>query len=108
MFNEIDLRQLVPLNIAISRFNYAYERNKLEDKLIDYMIAFEALFFKHGEIGEFRHKLAVRVARFLKQNYDERKEIMKRMMEFYDKRSAIVHGKKVNLVASLLIWLKII
>ena len=97
MFVKINLERHTPLNVAIRRFNYAYERNRLEDKLVDYMVAFEALFFKKGEIGEFRHKLAVRVARMLKQDYDDRITIMKQMMKFYDKRSKVVHGVKVNL-----------
>lgn len=96
-FNQIHLEQPAPLSVAIRRFNYAYERNRLEDKLIDYMITFEALFFKQGETGEFRHKLAVRVSRLLKQDYMNRKETMKQMMEFYDKRSAVVHGEKVDI-----------
>ncbi|MFQ5819346.1 MAG: hypothetical protein ACE5I5_05105 [Candidatus Heimdallarchaeota archaeon] len=95
--NQIDLGQFVSLNIAIRRFNDAYERERLEDKLIDHMIAFEALYFKEGEMGEFRHKLAVRSARFLKQSYEDRKEIIRQMKEFYDKRSKIVHGEKVTL-----------
>ncbi len=44
------------LAIAVRRFENAYERTNPQDKLIDYMIAYEALFFKQGEIGEFRHK----------------------------------------------------
>jgi hypothetical protein len=96
-FEKIDLEHYSSLNIAVERFNYAYERNRLEDKLIDYMIAFEALFSKKGETGEFRHKLSTRVSRLLKQNYEERKEIAKIMKEIYDKRSTIIHGERDNL-----------
>lgn len=96
-FSEIDLEQRAQVGIAISRFNYAYERQGLEDKLIDYMIAFEALFFKTGEWGEYRHKLGVRVARLLAKEYDDRKAIAKEMMEFYDARSKVVHGEKTSL-----------
>lgn len=96
-FNKIDVEQPAPLSVAIRRFNYAYERDRLEDKLVDYMIAFEGLFFKRGEIGEFRHKLAIRVSRLLKQSYKERGKTTKQMTEFYDKRSAVVHGEKVDL-----------
>ena len=63
------------------------------------MVAFEALFFKEGEVGEFRHKLSVRVARFLTQQYNQRKQIAERMTDFYDKRSAIVHGETIDLGA---------
>jgi hypothetical protein len=95
--NKIDVNAFPQLDIALSRFNFAYERDKLEDKLIDFMVAFEALFFKEGESGEFRHKLSVRVSRFLEEEYEQRKLTAKRMNDFYDKRSKVVHGEKVKL-----------
>ncbi len=95
-FKEINLEQAAPFSVAIRRFNYAYERNKLEDKLVDYMVAFEALFFKKGEMGEFRHKLAVRVSRLLNGGYGDRKNRMGQMLDFYDKRSKVVHGEEVT------------
>jgi len=96
-FEKMDLEELTFLSVAIRRFNYAYERDKLEDKLVDFMVAFEALFFKEGESGEFRYKLSTRVARFLEHNYVQKEHVMKSMNEFYDKRSAVVHGEKVDL-----------
>ena len=101
-FGNIELGQRAPIGIAISRFNYAYERFGIEDKLIDYMIAFEALFFKESERGEFRHKLAVRVARLLGPDYESRRTISKEMMDFYDKRSAVVHGDSPTFQAGLI------
>jgi len=95
--DKIDFDALPQLSIALSRFNFAYERDKLEDKLIDFMVAFEALFFKEGEFGEFRHKLAVRVSRLLEPEYKKRKAIVEKMNEFYDERSMVVHGEKVDL-----------
>ncbi|MGD0177713.1 MAG: hypothetical protein ABSC50_12915 [Candidatus Bathyarchaeia archaeon] len=86
-----------PLAIAIRRFNYAYERDKPEDRLVDYLVAFEALFFKTGEFGEFRHKLASRVARFVARDYDQRKQVFKTMGDFYDMRSKVVHGEYVTI-----------
>ena len=62
--DKLDLERPATLSVAVRRFNYAYERHHLEDKLVDFMVAFEALFFKEGEFGEFRHKLSTRVARF--------------------------------------------
>jgi len=96
-FRQADLEHRATINIAISRFNYAYERLSAEDKLIDYIIAFEALFFKENEKGEFRHKIAVRVARLLGKDYGSRKAMAKEMLEFYDKRSAVVHGERTIL-----------
>jgi hypothetical protein len=82
------------LNMAINRFNYAYERKRQEDKLIDYMVAFEALFMK--ETQELRHRLSVRIAKFLKGKYDERKELSSKFKKIYDIRSKIVHGNTIN------------
>ena len=85
------------ISIAIKRFENAYERTSPEDKLIDHMIAYEALFFKQGETGEFGHKLSTRVAKFLGKTYEERKMVAKEINEFYRKRSKIVHGEEVVL-----------
>ena len=82
------------LNMAINRFNYAYERKREEDKLIDYMVAFEALFMK--ETQELRHRLSVRIARFLKGEYDERKDLYSKFKRIYDIRSKIVHGNSIT------------
>ena len=95
--DKLDLEQPAALSVAVRRFNYAYDRHNLEDKLVDFMVAFEALFFKEGESGEFRHKLSTRVARFLNVSYEERKRVAEEMNDFYDKRSSVVHGENVGL-----------
>ena len=93
----IGFEQRAPISIAVTRFNFAYERALLEDKLLDYMIAFEALFFKTGEIGENRHKLSVRVARLLAEDFEDRRRIAKEMAGFYDMRNLVVHGEQASL-----------
>lgn len=85
------------LAIARRRFEIAYERSLPQDKLIDFMIAYEALFFKQGELGEFGHKLSTRVSKLLRKTYQERATVAKEVKEFYDKRSKIVHGEEVKL-----------
>ncbi len=92
-YTLIDPLKLLPISVPLRRLNFAYERPLLEDKLIDYVIAFEALFFKSGESGELTHKLAVRVARLLSQTYEERAAIHKEMKDIYGIRSKIVHGE---------------
>lgn len=98
-WNKFDyLIQSTKLSMAIRRFNYGYERDRPEDKLLDYMIAFEALFSKTNEnTGELSHKLSVRVARLLKSDYIDRKTIAKNMKIFYGKRSKVVHGDELEL-----------
>jgi hypothetical protein len=94
---KADLSADKSLHLAIRRFNYAYERDRYEDKLMDYMIAFEALFFKRGEVGEFAHKLASRVSHLLKDNFDDRKDVFNGMKDFYKKRGDVVHGEDTTI-----------
>lgn len=61
------------------------------------MIAYEALFFKQGEMGEFKHKLSTRVAKLLGKEYEERTVIAKEISKFYSERSKVVHGEMVRL-----------
>lgn len=80
------------LSIAIRRFNYAYERKRQEDKLIDYITAFEALFSEGS--GDLRYKIPIRVARLLETDIGPRKKVQSNMKAGYDARSNIVHGNK--------------
>lgn len=81
-----------PNGIAVRRFSSAVEKFDKEDQVIDFLIGFEALFFKHGETAEQTHKISVRVARLLESNFEERKKMFKEMQDIYRIRSMIVHG----------------
>ena len=64
-----------------------------KDKIIDFAISYEVLFSKQGEgIDSVTHKLAVRLARFVSENYHQRMSLYKTMKGLYGKRSDIVHG----------------
>jgi hypothetical protein len=89
------------IELAVRRLGFAYGRITHEDKVIDLMIAYEALFFRKSESGEQRHKLAVRAARLLRQKFDERKELFREIKEFYDKRSILVHASESTTPADL-------
>lgn len=93
IFKEVKISDYPFLNIAINRFNYAYERKRQEDKLIDYMVAFEALFSEGS--GDLRYKIPIRVAKLLETDFDKRKMIRNTMKAGYDARSYIVHGNTV-------------
>lgn len=96
-FSKMELSKPASLTVAIRRFSYAYERWKTEDKLIDYMVAFEALFSReHEESESIGYKLSVRAARFLAKDYLQRRQIMKEMKDFYRLRSNIVHGEALK------------
>ena len=93
---KITLSEKDPLKVAIRRFNFAYERELPEDRIIDYMISYEALLFKEGETGELVYKLSNRVSRLLAQTFADRKRITKEIQDFYKVRSQVVHGETIG------------
>jgi Apea-like HEPN len=91
-FEKINRKKRIDL--ALRRFNFGYERKTAEDKLIDYMIGFEALLL--NESFELAYKLALRGAALLAQNSGERQQIYVELKAAYSKRSDIVHGNPIN------------
>lgn len=79
------------LVMAISRINFASERIRPEDQLIDLMIAVEALYGGDGKT-DLRYKLGLRCAAYLETTLESRREILSFMKKAYDKRSSLVHG----------------
>ena len=53
------------VDLAMRRFNLAYERLMFEDRLIDYMIGLEALLLRSEEQQELGFRLALRGSRLL-------------------------------------------
>jgi len=82
-------------NIAMRRLNLGMERRNIEDKLIDYMIGFEALYLP-DENNELTFRLSLRIA-YLIGNKKNRKEIFNFVKKMYATRSKIVHGNKYEL-----------
>ena len=80
--------------LAIRRFNFGYERARAEDKLVDYMIAFEALLL--NETAELKFRLATRGATLLGSTPDERRQIYVELAGAYNARSTIVHGSEAS------------
>jgi hypothetical protein len=80
---------------SIHRFNLAFDRGLLADRIVDLVIAAESLFL--GDLGvqdrgELRFRFALRAAKFIEHpNYGER-DIFRVMRRAYNARSAIVHG----------------
>ena len=82
-------------DFSIHRFNLAFDRGLLADRIVDLVIAAESLFL--GDLGvrdrgELRFRFALRAAKFIEYpNYGEH-DIFRVMRRAYDARSAIVHG----------------
>jgi hypothetical protein len=88
------------LEVSIRRLGYAHERPRLEDKIIDLMIAAEALFLsdykKDSYFGEIRYRLSLRAALFLANEPEAEKLIFRWMRAAYDLRSTLAHGGEVS------------
>ncbi len=83
------------LGVAMRRLRYAQTRERLEDRLVDLVVAAEALF--PGVVGntsgtELSYRLSMYVAGFLGKDQEDRRSIFERMREAYGLRSKIVHG----------------
>ncbi len=87
------------LGVAMRRLRYAIGRERLEDRLVDLVVAAEALF--PGIVGkpsstELSYRLSMYVAGLLGGNQEERRLIFARMRQAYALRSSIVHGDAVD------------
>ena len=79
------------LKAALSRFNSSYERRELADRLVDLVIALEALFGDR-EPGSIRYKIATRCASWLHPLGKHRFKAFRKIKELNDLRSQAVHG----------------
>ena len=87
------------LGISILRFGYSYDRRRLVDKMIDLMVAAEALFLSDkNSMGELRYRLSLRAALFLASDEQAQKTIFEWMRKAYDLRSAVAHGRDAGSV----------
>jgi len=94
-FISIDESVNKTFKIARNRFLFSTLKNSDEDKLIDLMIAFEAFFLDVTEKSELSYKLALRVSRFLENNYDNM-EVFDFIKKAYNLRSSVVHGSNTK------------
>jgi hypothetical protein len=83
------------ISIALRRFTAVYDNdwNQGEDKVIDAVIALEALL---GTDQEITFRLSTRVAGILADSDDDRIALYKAMKLYYETRSKIVHGGELK------------
>lgn len=89
--SSIDFSKRGTLRIALDRFERSYHEPYLEDQLIDYMIAFEALFIGK-KIHEQSAVITVAAGMLLGTDDEERNDISKTLELAYEIRNCIVHG----------------
>jgi hypothetical protein len=85
-----------PLYVPNSRFNMYFERDLVEDQLLDLAICLEALFTKPGEKTEVTYRISRRIGRLLGTTQLERVAMIKTAKDIYDVRSRLVHGTFVD------------
>lgn len=89
---------------ALSRFEDSYLRTKPEDKLIDYWIALESLFFsliKKEYVGSMGDTVASTIAFYLGNTQGERRRIYEFIISSHIARGYYVHGQRVRPVKNL-------
>jgi hypothetical protein len=84
------------LRIACDRFNRSYGKSMLDEKIIDFMIAFEALFLREEKTPSPSQTIGVGGSMLLGKNDLERKEIYDFLVETYKLRNKIVHGSAIT------------
>jgi hypothetical protein len=87
------------LSVGIRRFSQSNERNSIEDRIIDLMIAAESIFLSSGgsSQGELKYRLSHRAAMFIEESSIKQRNVFYFMQKAYDVRSAIVHGSTPKL-----------
>ena len=80
------------LKTALRRFGSSYEKRDLEDRLVDLVVAMEALF-GDGQ-GSVAYKVALRGASWLHPRGECRVKAFREIKKLYDLRSRAIHGGK--------------
>lgn len=96
--HKIDFQKSVNkfLLSTITRFMLSYQKEDLEDKILDLMICLEGLLLDTP--AELSYRLSIRTALFSGQNTAERNRIFKVIKKGYNVRSGTVHGDETSTV----------
>ena len=90
-FRHLTKTDLTPINVPLTRLNYAiFERKNPEDAIVDAIIAWEGMF---SGASETSFKVTGSIAKYLK-NAEKREAFISRLKDIYSFRSNFVHGKK--------------
>lgn len=82
--------------VALDKFQNSFQRGNENDRLLDCVIALEALYLKSGEQQEMSYRLSQRGALLLSEDEGEALEIKETLKEAYNKRSRLVHGSTAD------------
>jgi hypothetical protein len=95
--DKTDLDKNKTLRIACERFSRSYEQRREDDIIVDFSIAFEALFFEGSKApssssGQF---IGIGCSMLLGATKQERREINAFFVRTFDIRNKIVHGSGI-------------
>lgn len=96
MITKTDFDRRRYLGIACDRFNRSYGKSMPDEKIIDFMIAFEALFLREEKATNQGQIIGVGGSMLLGKNDLERKEIYDFLVKSYKLRNKIVHGSAIT------------
>jgi hypothetical protein len=101
LFNTISASNLQNdkhFRVVMDRFDRTYEERRADDKIIDYAIALEALFFYGNKtpISSAGQFVGVGCSMLLGKNREEREEINEFLVKAFEIRNKIVHGSDVD------------
>src|SRR5439155_14637190 len=85
-------KQARAINLALRRFSFSFDRERMDDRLVDLLIAAEALYLPKDQ-DELSFRLAIRSATFVTHDVHSPRHIYEIMREAYRARSQIVHGE---------------
>lgn len=77
--------------VALRRFHFYFDRDSIQDRAIDLMVALESLFSEDQEA--IAYKIALRASFLIETESQKRKTMFDFLKKAYGTRSRIVHGK---------------
>ena len=90
-FKKFDFSDYKKLDLAIKWFNLASDQKNNEYKIINYMVAFDALMSRTSSEGSTKFKISRRVANLLEDDFTKRRDCNLKIEQMYNIRSDIVH-----------------
>lgn len=80
-----------PIRVGVTRYLGSFAEKVSEDRLLDYVIALEALCGRESDAVSYR--ISLRVATLIGRDSDERERLFTLVTKAYDQRSKTAHGK---------------
>jgi len=93
---EIMLSPSHYLSLPLRRLIDGLARTRFDDRIVDYAIGLEALLLKDSEQNELSYRFGLRGAMVLGEAGEDKHEAFQDLKDFYNARSAIVHGGSVS------------